>query len=738
MIWRYNVPGQNFFLAPRRAERSPCAVLQDFDTALFRLVHNLSGHPAFDAFVTFFNGGAWFKRIGILLGILVFWKGNIRIRICLLFLALVVAVGDGVIIGGLKRGIARQRPYLQLADTKPLGRGDAFSMPSGHAANSMAAAIVFATFYRRWRYVAFGCAFMVSFARVYSGVHFPSDVLVGATTALLYSSALLWGVEWLWRNKAPAVVPSLTERIPSLLRPPDSLTAPGPPSSSLAVPTFDWKKLGWILIGVTVLLRLLYLSGGKIELSEDEAYQWLWSKNLALSYYSKPPLIAYTQFLGTTLWGDTAFGVRFFSPILGALGAGALLIFLSRYANPRIAFFTIAAACATPLLAAGSTLMTIDALSVFFWTVAMVLTWRAIERDSTTDWILAGIAVSFGLLAKYVAALEWICVLIFLIAHPPARRQFRRPGLYLAILVSALAFVPIIIWNQQHDWITLTHLNERAGLDRQWSFRYGFIVDFVLAEFGLLNPIFLGLVIWAGLKFWKNRTPLQTFLFCMGAPLFIGYLLYTIRARVQPNWIAPAVLPLFALASTFIEPRWNDLRNIVRPLLKFGFVIGAVIVLFMHDTNLTAKLFSFDMPVKIDPLARVRAWSTLAKIVNEERAKTSTHFIIGAHYGVTSLLTFYTSETRTAPRGNKLIYALATERPVNQFYFWPNYLDRAGEDALFVQREGASLPQELTKQFERIEDLGVHDIIYRGRALHKMHFYAARNLRPQTISSERR
>jgi hypothetical protein len=102
------------------------------------------------------------------------------------------------------------------------------------------------------------------------------------------------------------------------------------------------------------------------------------------------------------------------------------------------------------------------------------------------------------------------------------------------------------------------------------------------------------------------------------------------------------------------------------------------------------------------------------------------------------LLTFYTPDTRKAPRDNKLIYALATERPVNQFYFWPNYRNRAGEDALFVQREGASLPQELTKQFERIEDLGVRDIIYRGRALHKMHFYAARNLRPQTISSERR
>src|SRR5205823_9003198 len=118
-----------------------------------------------------------------------------------------------------------------------------------------------------------------------------------------------------------------------------------------------------------------YLAAGKIELGEDEAYQWLWSKHLALSYYSKPPLIAYTQWLGTHLWGDTQFGVRFFAPILAALSGSTLLLLLARYANPRVAFFTIAAACATPLLAVGATLMTIDALSVFFGTLAMALTW---------------------------------------------------------------------------------------------------------------------------------------------------------------------------------------------------------------------------------------------------------------------------------------------------------------------------------------------------------------------------
>jgi 4-amino-4-deoxy-L-arabinose transferase-like glycosyltransferase/membrane-associated phospholipid phosphatase len=720
-------------------------VLQDFDTAIFRWVHGLSGNAAVDWFVTIFNGGAWFKRIGVVAGILLFWKGSVRLRICLLFIALMVAVGDGAVIGGLKRLIARQRPYVQMTDIKPLGRGDAFSMPSGHAANSMAVAIVIATFYRRSRWVMFPFAAMVSFARVYSGVHFPSDVLAGASVALIYSSALLWGVEWLWRTQAAKFVPGLAERIPSLLRPPDSMGTKLESSrvdSSAGREDYDWRRLGWLLIGVTLALRLIYLASGKIELTEDEAYQWLWSKHLALSYYSKPPLIAYAQWLGTHLCGDSEFGIRWLSPVFAAIGGAALLTFLSRAANARVAFFTLAAACATPMLAAGATLMTIDALSVLFWTLGMVAMWRAVERDSTGDWALAGMAIAFGLLAKYVAALQWICALIFLCAYPPARKQFRQPGLYIAIAISLLAFLPIIIWNSQHGWITLTHLNERAGLNQQWTFHSGFILDFILAEFGLLNPIFLALAIWACLKFWKTRAPMQTFLFCMGAPLFLGYFLYTFRARVQPNWIAPSILPLLALAAIFVDSLWNQRRQVFGPMLKWAFAIGFVVVIFLHDTNLTQKVFSYALPPKYDPLTRARAWSTLAKVVEGEREKLTVSgkapFVIGGHYGITSLLTFYTPATRRTAANTNSIYAVASERPVSQFYFWPNYLDRLGEDALFVQRDAGSAPEELTKQFERVEDLGTREIEYRGHALHKIHLYACRNLRAHAEVSERR
>src|SRR5205814_4837931 len=143
------------------------------------------------------------------------------------------------------------------------------------------------------------------------------------------------------------------------------------------------------------------IAGDEIQLSEDEAYQWTWSKHLALSYYSKPPLIAYTQFLGTRLWGDTEFGVRFFSPVIAAVVSLLVLRFMANQTSGRTAFFLTLALHAAPLAAAGSILMTIDPLLVLFWTAAMIAGWRAVNSElSGGPWLWTGLFMGLGLLSK--------------------------------------------------------------------------------------------------------------------------------------------------------------------------------------------------------------------------------------------------------------------------------------------------------------------------------------------------
>ena len=66
-----------------------------------------------------------------------------------------------------------------------------------------------------------------------------------------------------------------------------------------------------------------------IGLVADEAYYWLWSKHLAASYRDKGPAIAWTIALGTKMFGDTVFGIRFFAVLLSG-GVGWLIFVLPR------------------------------------------------------------------------------------------------------------------------------------------------------------------------------------------------------------------------------------------------------------------------------------------------------------------------------------------------------------------------------------------------------------------------
>ena len=63
---------------------------------------------------------------------------------------------------------------------------------------------------------------------------------------------------------------------------------------------------------------------------------------------------------------------------------------------------------------------------------------------------------------------------------------------------------------------------------------------YLFKKLALLNPIFFIGALWAMIGFWKFRRerPLWLYLFCMGAPVFLGYWLYSFHSRMLPNWIA--------------------------------------------------------------------------------------------------------------------------------------------------------------------------------------------------------
>ena len=743
---------------------------QTMDVAGFRCINSTLRHPVLDALMPFFSWNEYFLPTVLALIIAVVWKAGARGRCLVLVALLIIPLGDMLVVNTLKQVIARPRPFQALADVHLLvGMGSSASMPSSHASSWFAAVLLGFVYYRWSLLVLVPVAMTIGFSRTYVGVHYPSDVLAGAILGMGYAAAGLYALEALWRQLGRAWFPNWWSRMPSLINPVvrpiplspasngaapnsqlptlNSQLLPAPPArngsaqlstlySQLSTQT-EWLRLGWLVIAAVLVGRLVYLASGAIELSEDEAYQWVWSKHLALSYYSKPPLIAYTQFLGTHLWGDTEFGVRFFSPVLGAALSLLLLRFLAREINARAAFWLLMMAITTPLLAVGSTLLTVDPLLVLFWNAALVAGWRAVQPEGTTrQWALVGVCTGLGLLSKYTALAQLACWAVFFACHAPARRHLRRPGPYVALGIIGLCSVPMIVWNAQHHWITVQHVAmDNAGLSQTWHPTLRYLQDFLGTEAVLLNPVFFAAILWAVTAFWRRKTPLMLYCFSMGAPLFLGYLLFTLHSRVMPNWIAAAVLPLFCLAVMHWERRWRDGARAVKPWLALGVALGGAAVVLLHNTDLVQKIAGRPLPPMKDPLRRVRAWSDTAEAVNAARRQLQTEgrevFLIGDHYGMVGQLSFYVPEAKAAVSKVPLAYFRTTSHPENQFYFWPGYRgQRRGQNAIFVLETDAPQPPPpvLAQEFDSVTDLGLRDIKYEDRVLRRLQLFACRNL----------
>jgi hypothetical protein len=341
------------------------------------------------------------------------------------------------------------------------------------------------------------------------------------------------------------------------------------------------------------------------------------------------------------------------------------------------------------------------------------------------------------LLSKYVALLQWLSFALFIALSPEARRHLRKPGPYLAFAMSLVCFLPVLLWNARHDWIGLIHVGERGGLDRAWQPTLRFLGEFMGAEFGLLNPVFFVAMIAAMFAVLRRteKRPLAIYLFCMGAPLLILCLLFSLRSRVHPNWIAPAVIPLFALTVIYWVDRFRQGATFVKPWFATGVATGFILVFLLHETDNVRSLTGVALPARLDPLRRVRGWNQTALHVRDARdsllAEGKPVFIIADHYGIAGLISFYLPEARDAVSFDPLVFCLTADRPKNQFHLWPGYEDRKGHNALFV-REGERFkptPARLLDQFHHVTNLPVVEIRNLGRTFHQLHVAECRELR---------
>src|SRR6266513_2111345 len=188
------------------------------------------------------------------------------------------------------------------------------------------------------------------------------------------------------------------------------------PREKLAPREMTTTRAVWFFIIALTAIRLSMLATTDLEF--DEAHYWMWSERLAPAYFSKGPGIAFVMRASTAVFGANEFGVRFFSPVLAAGTSLLLFYFARRLFSANAGLWAVLAVNTAPIFNIGAFLMTIDALSIFFWVTAMFTFWLALENVERFQgwwyWPITGLLIGLGFLCKYTNALEIVSVLVVL------------------------------------------------------------------------------------------------------------------------------------------------------------------------------------------------------------------------------------------------------------------------------------------------------------------------------------
>lgn len=344
------------------------------------------------------------------------------------------------------------------------------------------------------------------------------------------------------------------------------------------------RQLALIVLAV-VAVRLVVLAVTPLDLFYDEAQYWFWGQHLALGYFSKPPLIGWLIGASTALCGNSEACIRAPAPIFH--GATTLLVYAlaSSLYPPRTAFFGALAYLFAIAVSASSLLISTDVPLLLSWVAGLWAFARYTRAPSAALAIGFGAAIAIGLNAKYAMIYFPLCALAYLIFTSAVRPLLKRLDLWLGIAIGLLGFLPNLIWNIEHQFITFSHTGENISGGGLALNPLSFL-EFAGSQFAVAGPILFAGFLFALAKSWRSDSPTADRLLLFFSAPILGLLsLQAFQSSANYNWAATAFPALIIVTTAILMDRarwswvrWNLITCIAAAVLLAGGALAALAV----------------------------------------------------------------------------------------------------------------------------------------------------------------
>ena len=318
----------------------------------------------------------------------------------------------------------------------------------------------------------------------------------------------------------------------------------------------------WLLISLFLIGNVIALFA--VGVHPDEAYYWVWSEKLQTGYFDHPPMVAWEIRFFTSIFGDHPWVIRL--PAVLAWAAINISVYLiARETFPRQAragWLAVLVATSLPLYQVGFHIVTPDSpyllfTALSFWAITMALT-----RDPRW-WLLAGLFGGLSLLSKYIAVLFPAAVFLALIVSKNGRKHFLTPWPWLAVVIAAIVFSPVIYWNAQHNWISfLFQLGHGVNLKNEPSVMN--VLLYIGSQLAMAMPwVFIAIIVAAvkARSALSDRKPVYGVLvFGFGLPL-VFFALTGFTMISGAHWPAAAYIPGSVLLGGMLA-QWLSVNSV--------------------------------------------------------------------------------------------------------------------------------------------------------------------------------
>lgn len=367
------------------------------------------------------------------------------------------------------------------------------------------------------------------------------------------------------------------------------------------------------LLALTLILtlaRLVVLFVTPLELYPDEAQYWLWSRDLAFGYYSKPPMLAWLIALTTGVGGNAEPWVRLSSPLLHAATGLVLFWVAERLFDRKTAFWAGVFYLLMPGVQLSAGIASTDAPLLFFAALALWAYVALQDRSSALTALLAGLALGGAFLSKYASLYLLLGVALHLSWSRDSRAAWSPARIAAAVAGFAVVAAPNLIWNALNDFSTVAHTAANADWRLSDLFHPLEALEFLVSQTMVLGPVpLVALFIGVGRILAKRQDapgPDRLLLAFVGPPLVLVFV-QAFLSRANANWAAVAYAPAVVLVAAWLI-QWNARRWLMTGLV-FQVALAVMVLVFGAWPTLA------DRAGLGGSFKRVRGWETGAERV---------------------------------------------------------------------------------------------------------------------------